>query len=375
MLNRKDLEDRKEQSLRGLCGSNSKSMAEKQTLRRRLITKVLPRIGLHLFLVAQLTLCGFAQNGSITIQDRKQETDKNASHREGMVVSTVVDLVMVDVSVIGKPTSELQYTDFIIYDNGVVQPVDLFSQGEFPIAVALLIDAGLSAKPYMPEMRLAGIAALRQLKKDDKFVLYSFGSVVKRHTELTNDLAMAADALNGIESRDGKALCDAIVDASDYLSQNAPESSRVIILISNNQSGSTVSLDLALDKLLKTSATLYSLMVQRTNASPPGRESQESVLLIPKMVEETGGELFGVKEPGALQDALSNTILNIRKQYKLGFIPSKRGKAGTYHKLEIKLASPKSCPECILRFRKGYYNEAPAPSVPRGGSKEPFFIL
>jgi hypothetical protein len=44
---------------------------------------------------------------------------------------------------------------------------------DLPIAVALLIDAGLRDKPYLPEMQIAGIAALRQMKKDDKVVLYS----------------------------------------------------------------------------------------------------------------------------------------------------------------------------------------------------------
>jgi Ca-activated chloride channel homolog len=296
-----------------------------------------------------------------TIQDK----NKNAQEGEGVAINTMVELVITDVTVIGKQASELKHDDFIIYDNGVVHPVDFFSRDDLHIAVALLIDADRSTQSYMPAMPLAGISALRKLKPDDKAILYSFFMKAGSRIDLTDDLVKVTNAIKGIESHDGTALNDAIVDASDYLYKRTPNYRRAIILISDNQSTkSTMSSDQALNHLLESFTTLYSVVVRNINAASPNREAQESVLQIPKMVEDTGGELFNVKDPAELQDAVANAIVNMRKQYTLGFCPSKPGKAGTYHKLEIKFASSQRCPGCIIRSRKGYYNGTATSSVP-----------
>jgi Ca-activated chloride channel homolog len=301
-------------------------------------------------------------------QDKKQEPDKNAQENgEGVNIKVKVTLVTTDVTIIGKPTSELKAEDFIIYDNGVAQQVTHFSQDQLPTAIALLLDSNVMIGPFMPVIQLAGIAALRHLKPDDKVVLYSsaFG-VVRRHTELTDDLVMAADVLNRIELNSENVLYDAIVDASDYLSKRAPNSRRAIILISNNHSNwsnNKTNPDRALNSLLETSTTLYSVLVPSSNLLkypvPMGEGYISAALLIPKMVEETGGDLFDVSDPAAL----ANAMLNIPGQYTLGFSPSNPGKARTYHRLEIKLASGNHCPGCIIRSRKGYYTESAAPTV------------
>ena len=283
--------------------------------------------------------------------------------QEGVVIKVNVNLVTTDVSIIGKPTSELNKEDFIIYDDGVAQPAILLSQDQLPIAVGLLIDASGSTRPYMPVMQLAGIAAIRHLRPDDKAVLYSFYGRVRRHTDLTNDVVQIVDAFSGIEILGGgTAVYDAIFDASNYLGQTAPNSRRAIILISDDQSNrSTQTPDRVLSSLLETTTTLYNVLAQSI-ANPGFGESGASVILIPQMAAETGGEYFDVRNPAGLQTALANAMLNIRKQYTLGFSPSNPGNPGTYHRLEVKLASQKHCPGCVLRTRKGYYSGATAPN-------------
>jgi VWFA-related protein len=296
-------------------------------------------------------------------QEQKQETDKNAAKKEDKAVSIKVNvnLVTTDVSILGRPTPGLSAEDFVIYDDGVAQPVSFFSQDQLPIAVGLLIDASLSTEPYMPVMQLAGISALRHLKLGDKAVLYSFYDQIVRHTELTADIVGLVDAFSLIEIRMGTRIYDALIESSNYLKNMAPNSRRAIILISDDQNqnmGRTPPNPMgALTNLLETSTTLYNVLAQSVSA-PPNQESWDSVEAIPKMVVETGGEYFDVRNPAGLQSALANAMLNIRKQYTLGFNPTNPGRAGAYHKLEVKFASQKHCPGCVLRTRAGYYSGA-----------------
>jgi Ca-activated chloride channel homolog len=303
-------------------------------------------------LLAFIILVGLWALGALYASDAPSAPKKE----EGVVIKVNVNLVTTDVSIIGKPTSELNKEDFIIYDDGVAQPALLLSQDQLPIAVGLLIDASGSTRPFMPVMQLAGIAALRHLKPNDKAVLYSFFGRVRRHTDLTNNTVQVVDAFNEIEILGGgTAVYDAMVDASNYLSQAAPNSRRAIILISDDQSNrSTQTPDRVLSGLLETTTTLYNVLAQSIGNAGNG-ESGASVILIPQMVAETGGEYFDVRNPAGLQTALANAMLNIRKQYTLGFSPSNPGRPGTYHRLEVKLASQKHCPGCVLRTRKGYY--------------------
>jgi VWFA-related protein len=305
-------------------------------------------------------------------QDQKQETDKNAPKKEDKSVSIKVNvnLVTTDVSILGRPGPGLNAEDFIIYDDGVAQPVTLFSQDQLPIAVALLIDASLSTEPYMPVMQLSGVSALRHLKLGDKAVLFSFYDQIVRHTDLTDDIVGLVDTFSQIEIRMGTRIYDALIDSSNYLKTMAPNSRRAIILISDDQNqnmGRTPPNPMgALANLLETSTTLYNVLAQSTGA-PPNQESLDSVEAIPKMVVETGGEYFDVRNPAGLQSALANAMLNIRKQYTLGFNPTNPGRVGAYHKLEVKLASQKHCPGCVLRTRTGYYTGAtvnnPSPGI------------
>jgi Ca-activated chloride channel homolog len=310
-------------------------------------------------------------------QDQNQETDKNAPKKEDKAVSIKVNvnLVTTDVSILGRPTPGLNAEDFVIYDDGVAQPVSFFSQDELPIAVGLLIDASESTRPFMPVMQLSGISALRHLKLGDKAVLYSFYGQIVRHTDLTDDIVSVVDAFDRIEIRLGTRIYDAIIEASNYLKNMAPNSRRAIILISDDQNqnmGRTPPDPMgALATLLETSTTLYNVLAQSTFGPAPNEESQESVEAIPKMVVETGGEYFSVGNPGGLQSALASAMVNIRKQYTLGFNPSNPGRSGTYHRLEVKLASQKHCPGCVLRTRKAYYSGATISTASRGAISKP----
>ena len=293
------------------------------------------------------------------------------SNPEDFKIQVDVSLVMTDVTVIGKASSALDAEDFIVFEDGVAQPASFFSLDQIPLAVGLLIDASESIRPYLPVLQISGISALRRLKPEDQVVLYSFNLNPKRLSDLTEDRVQIAEEISKIEVAYGTNIYDSIVNAAEYLHKNAPNYRRAIILISDNyRVGGKHNANRALYELLETSTTLINIRTQSI-AVFYDNEWAKSEQEVFKMVEETGGEVFRVNAPTSLQRALDQAVVNLRKQYTLGFNPSNPGKAGSFHKLTVKLASEENCPGCRIRSRSGYYSGVTAPAPPSRNARKP----
>jgi Ca-activated chloride channel homolog len=312
------------------------------------------------------------------VQDKEKKKDKNAQEKQSELnIKVDVSLVTIDVTLIGNPASELKKEDFVIYDNGVSQPVTHFSQDKIPIAVALLIDNSLNIRLFLPQLQFSGLLALRNLKADDQVVLYSSSLAGRRRTDLTDDRIKIADSIGmiSVESRNG--LLDALVDASDYLRKMAPDFRQVIITITDNSPGqNSYSPVVALNHLMENSTALHCVRAVDTRLLsellPVRLGIPSSQFAIWDMLNYTGGSSFDAIQPTSLPEALRNAITHIRnEQYTLGFSPSNPEKDKTYHKLEVQLASKNRCPACRIQARKGYYSGVLAPPASPAVAKKP----
>jgi VWFA-related protein len=101
--------------------------------------------------------------------------------RENPAIKADVSLVPVDVMVRNKEGSfvgDLQAGDFVVYDNGVAQKIELFNHEEMPLDVALVVDNSESVLSYNLELQNAAKALLQQLDmKNDRAALFCTGQV------------------------------------------------------------------------------------------------------------------------------------------------------------------------------------------------------
>jgi VWFA-related protein len=301
-------------------------------------------------------LIGIQASGNLPVTAQTKEeskTDENREPRssqgsgEGFKISTEVNLATADVTVVGAPASELRAEDFIVFDNGVAQKVSYFSRDQLPIAIAMLIDKSDSTKPYLPVLQVAGLTALRRLKREDQVALLAFDTNYELLSSLTDDRLRIAEKIGQLKFGGGTNIFDPLYEAASYLKKNAPQRRRAIILISDN--GHHV--DGIHDEkqcrveLLETATALYNIRIPASYEAPGIRE----------LAEETGGDVMGVDGMGSLKEALENVIVQLRMQYTLGFDPSDPGKPGSFHKLNVQFANKERCPECQLSVRGGYY--------------------
>ncbi len=267
-----------------------------------------------------------------------------------------VEMVPVNVTVVGTPVRELRVEDFTVRDNDVPQPLIYFSHEQMPLSVALVVDSSGSLSQYLPDLQAAARSALESLLQEDQVVLFGFSTFPSRLSEFTRDHAIINAKLAGLRRVGTTNIWDALFVAAHFLDRSARDRRRAIILISDNGQvinwGQTP--DNALQEALKADAAVYAIQTKGTGSLYAESE------VVRRVAEETGGEFIEAKTGNSLATALDQSFSKIRLQYTLGFAPHKAEKDGVFHRLAVSLKSGSLCPDCRLLARSGYYAGIPA---------------
>src|SRR6185295_181682 len=127
--------------------------------------------------------------------------------------SAKVEAVRVDALVTerdnGPAIVGLGPSDFEVYDNGVLQQVDLVSFDEVPLNVILTLDMSDSvAGERLDHLRGAGAELLAALKKEDQAALVTFSHLVTLGAGLTKDVTPVRQAIDEAAGSGDTALVD-----------------------------------------------------------------------------------------------------------------------------------------------------------------------
>jgi VWFA-related protein len=283
---------------------------------------------------------------------------------EDFTVKVNVNLVATDVTVIGDHRGALRAEDFVLYDNDRPQKLTYFSQNELPLAIAILFDSSDSVAENRPMLQFAALSSLRRLNPDDQVALFTFTGEYKLNCELTENKRVIAKEIGKPMTGNGTNIYDTLFNAVEYLKKNAPRRRRAIILISDNCHNTAIERSVVKQRsaaLLEGAVTLYDLRTDSFDSY--GSSCKEPNAAITRMTEETGGEVFKVGSPAALKEAWGRAVSRLREQYTLGFAPAYHGPKGSFHKLTVKFASDKRCPDCKIITRSGYYSGTAAPAL------------
>jgi Ca-activated chloride channel homolog len=257
-----------------------------------------------------------------------------------------VNLVLVDATVKAKDgqiISTLKKEDFEVREDGVAQKLDVFSRDELPVNVALVLDLSDSIEPFLGPLRDAAATTLAALKPDDEVALFTFSTDAELRVPLTKDKTEIAKKISSFKAGGATNINDGIFVAAEYLLKNAPNGRRVIILISDDvgtDAGGQGTRDIVTETIAA-DATVYNLKIPGYN--PPSTLFASSMIPglvnISRVAEQTGGEIFDVKNVADLSAVFRALIQRIKTRYALGYYTSANGAKGKPHKLDVRLES------------------------------------
>ncbi len=257
-----------------------------------------------------------------------------------------VNLVVLDATVktkSGQIMGELKKEDFEVREDGVAKKVELFSRDALPLNVALVLDLSDSIGPFLEPLRDAAATTLASLKPEDEVALFTFSTEAELSVPLTKDKNKIADKIGSFKVGGATNINDGIFVAAEYLLKESPKGRKVIILISDDvgtDAGGQGTRDI-LTETIAADAAVYNLKIPGYN--PPSTLFAASMVPglvnIRRVADQTGGEIFDVKEVANLDAMFRALIERIKTRYTLGYYTTANGAEGKPHKLDVRLAS------------------------------------
>ena len=309
-------------------------------------------------------------------------------------IRTTVSLVVVPVTVKnsqGELVTDLQQNDFRVFEDGLEQPIALFSADAFPLSAAILIDddlkqstaekvqktletlaGGFSASDEVSLWRFDEVpeqisedfiadndTLLTQLKRIDLSSSFpGIGSYTMTSGPRVNTAAPPGPAKIPAEANghpNTKHVNDAIYAAAEQLQGRPRERRKIIFLISDGQNAknNTHKYDETLKLLLSADISVYAVGVGEANLNRGITFLGNNILS--KYAHSTGGDIFygGVSREN-LEELYSRVSEQARNQYTIGYSGAQTDRSKPYHTIEVRVKRP----GLALLTRDGYYLNA-----------------
>jgi Ca-activated chloride channel homolog len=138
----------------------------------------------------------------------------------------------------------LTATDFSVYEDGVLQPVQFFEARNIPIDLIMLLDTSASMSDKMPVVHEAAVGFLKTLRADDRGAVVTFGDNVNIVQPLTADRGLLEQAVLQSQARGSTALHNALYVAMKQFARAAQQAGEVrrqaIAVLSDGEDTSSV---------------------------------------------------------------------------------------------------------------------------------------
>lgn len=255
----------------------------------------------------------------------------------------------------GRPVRELTADEFILLDQGQPQEIRIFAtEADAPVSIAFLLDisASMGLRDRLGEAKRSIGAFVEALGPADSVGLIGFADErVDWITPFTTDRRRFLRRLEVQEPGGRTALLDALGRAPAMVGE-AEGGRRAIVLITDGlDNASTVSMLQAVWMARRVRVPIYALSFIPMNPELVSERIRDSLDVLLRFSDETGGRLFAVYRPEDLGQAVSEIQEELRFQYVIGYYPSQANAGGAFRRIELRTSRP----HAAVRTRTGYY--------------------
>jgi VWFA-related protein len=281
----------------------------------------------------------------------------------------------------GRYVSDLRQPEFTILEDGVKQNIEVFGSVEEPFSVALLLDSSGSTGAALDQIKSAAMAFLGNLRPHDQVMIVSFNDSVEILSELTNDSAKLASAVQSIKGGEFTQVYEAVYTAVWERLRDVPGRKAVILFTDGiDTASSEISEEETLDAVIESEdiivypiryATrgdverkLQAKMVGTVNSSFTQAKNvkfEESMReldrtyrradeYLQQLAEMSGGVVERADRLGDLKSALGRIAEELRHQYLLAYYPTHHEKDDQSRRITVRVSRP----GVIVRARPAY---------------------
>ena len=297
------------------------------------------------------------EESHVLIEPRAQ--GRSDAQRTSTNIRVDSDLVLIPVTVTDRHdrfVTGLEREHFKLYDDQVEQTISHFASEDTPVSVGVVFDCSGSMGGKLGKSRQAVAQFLKTANPGDEFSLIRFADHAELMVPLTHQAEEIQNRLSFIQANGTTALLDAIALSMGEM-KRAHNSRKALLIVSDGGDNSSRSTLHELRKRIReANVQIFAVAILEPSGTRTRTlEELSGPMLLSEIAEQTGGQMFEVENLNELPRIASRIGVALRNQYVLGYSPANLQKDGKYHRVQVKLAPPKSGSRLRASWRLGYY--------------------
>jgi VWFA-related protein len=273
-----------------------------------------------------------------------------------------VDTVSLAVSVQdgeGRLLSGLPQENFQVFEDGVLQQVQFFSQGELPLRMVILVDTSGSMREKLALAQEAAVRFVRSLKPGDEVQVVEFNDRVLTLVEFTRDFDEVEQAIRETEALGATSLYNAVYVSLKDLHRESPEEldrRAIVVLSDGNDTKSVLGFEDVKEQARKSNVVIYAISLRANEQDLEKDKYRNAKYELDLLARETGGVSYAPTKIEDLSGVYDQIAAELKSQYSLGYVSTNPATDGAWRRLQVLSREPGS----QIRTRGGYFAPRPA---------------
>lgn len=208
-----------------------------------------------------------------------------------------------------------------VYDNGIEQSIRNFTPDPSPAKIVLLVDNSLTIRADVQKLEQAAREFAYEIYEGDKLLIVGYDEQAEIVSDWTDDAKSIEKSLKLFRKKGQPFLFDAIRAVVDEALRPLPGQKRIIVVISDGlDRGSKATFDQTLAELQAENIVVYAVQAVDRTRGAIRRDVPKPKVVIDKLVEGTGGQVFSIEEPSVAAKAICDELR--KNRYVLSYVPS-----------------------------------------------------
>jgi Ca-activated chloride channel family protein len=265
--------------------------------------------------LTHITLAALIAAGLVAISIMGQSGNRPHANAAGGVQVSVV--ARRDDNQKGPITSK----EVAVFDNGVEQSIRNFTPDPAPARIVLLVDNSLSIRADVEKLEQAAREFAYEIYEGDKLLIVGYDEQAEIVSDWTDDAKAIEGSLKLFRKKGQPHLFDAIRAVVEEALRPLPSQKRTIIVISDGlDRGSKATFEQTLAELQSENIMVYAVQAVDRTRGAIRRDVPKPKVVIDKLAEGTGGQIFSIDEPSVAAKAICDELRQNR--YVLSYVPS-----------------------------------------------------
>jgi len=208
-----------------------------------------------------------------------------------------------------------------VYDNGVEQSIRNFAPDPSPARIVLLVDNSLTIRADVEKLEQSAREFAYEIYEGDKLLIVGYDEQAEIVSDWTDDAKSIESSLKLFRKKGQPHLFDAIRAVVEEALRPQMGQKRIIVVISDGlDRGSKATFDQTLAELQTENIMVYAVQAVDRTRGAIRRDVPKPKVVIDKLAEGTGGQIFSIDEPSVAAKAICDELRQNR--YVLSYLPS-----------------------------------------------------